>query len=105
MFKKNKNRKKRGFSEKLILLIIIWIITVFERALYYSFKNYSETIWLYIIPAIGTILGSSIGLHIWKTKSENILKISNNPNYDEDQLKEKLKQEVMNEFDYLDKHL
>lgn len=93
-----KNKKKRGFSEKLILFVIIWVITVFERGLYYAFKNYSESIWMYIIPAVGTVLGSSIAFHIWKSKSENVLKISANPTYDQEQLKEQLKQEVMQEF-------
>lgn len=63
---------------------------------------------MYIIPAVGTILGSTIGFHIWKTKNENVTKISNNPNYDvnqlKEQMKEQLKQEVLNEFSNLERN-
>ncbi len=88
-------KKQRGFSEKLVLVVIIWVISVFERGLYFAFKNYSENIWMYIIPAVGTILGSAIGFHIWKTKAENVIKISANPDYDREQMIEQLKQEMM----------
>ena len=107
MFKKFKSKintkKKRGFSEKLILLVIIWVITVFERALYYSFKNYSENIWMYIIPAVGTILGSCFAFFTWKAKSENVIKISNNPEYDEEKLKEQIYEQAKQEYiaDYI----
>lgn len=95
---KIKLKKKRGFSEKLILIVIIWAITVFERGLYYAFKNYSESIWMYIIPAVSTILGTCFAFYTWKAKNENVLKIANNPNYDIEQMKEQLKQEVEQEF-------
>lgn len=50
---------------------------------------------MYIIPAVGTILGSAIGFHIWKTKAENVIKISANPDYDREQMIEQLKNEMM----------
>lgn len=93
--KAKKTKKPRGYSEKLVLAVIIWVISVFERGLYFAFKNYSENIWMYIIPAVGTILSAAIGLHIWKTKSENVIKISANPDYDREQMVEQLKNEMM----------
>ena len=65
---------------------------MFERGCI-CFKNYSKH-WI-IIPAVGTILSAAIGLHIWKTKSENVIKISSNPDYDREQMIEQLKNEMM----------
>lgn len=98
IIKKKRKKRKWRFSEKMVLIILIYCISIFERALYFAFKNFSESVWVYLLPIIGTLVTSAFAVFIWKEKNENLPKIQANPYYDEEQLINEIKDEVVQEY-------
>lgn len=100
MFKsKNiKTKRKWRFSEKVVLFILIFSILVFISSIVFAFVKDSDSIWSYLLPSVGVLASSAFGVFIWKEKNENLPKILNNPNYDQEQLVEQIRQEVFDEY-------
>lgn len=100
MFKsKNiKIKRKWRFSEKVVLFILIFSILVFISSIVFAFVKDSDSIWSYLLPSVGVLASSAFGVFIWKEKNENLPKILNNPNYDQEQLVEQIRQEVFDEY-------
>ena len=100
--KKIGKRKWRN-SEKIVFGILIVCMMFFISAAVYAFINKADSIWAYIIPTVGALATSAFAVFVWKEKNENLIKISNNPNYDSEQLIEQVKQEMEEEFHRLGK--
>lgn len=96
--KQKKVKRKWRFTEKIIFIVLIYTITIFERALVYAFKNHSENMWAYLLPAIGVLASSAFAVFVWKEKNENLPKIIANPNYDEEQIREQIQYEMEEEY-------
>lgn len=99
--RKKKGRRKWRFTEKIIFLVLLYSITIFERGALYAFKNQAESMWAYLLPAIGVLASSAFAVFVWKEKNENLPKIMANPSYDEDQVKEQMRYELEEEYNNL----
>lgn len=96
--KAKKIRKKWRFTEKIIFIVLVYTITIFERALIYAFINRSENMWAYLLPAIGVLASSAFAVFVWKEKNENLPKIIANPKYDQEKFEEQLRYEIEEEY-------
>ena len=86
------------FTEKLIISILIYCFMVCNIAIVFAFVYGAESIWWYIIPAIGAVSTSGLGFFIWKEKSENLIKIAKNPDYEEEQFKSQIEYQLQQEM-------
>lgn len=95
--RKIKLKKQMGFSEKLILVIIIasWVVILLGAL--FAFKFVASDIWSYILDTVKWLAAGSFGFFVWKAKSENIIKIKNNPNFDLENYANNLMEELENE--------
>lgn len=93
-----KNKRKWRFSEKVILFILIFSILVFISAIVFAFININDSVWAYLLPSIGMLASSAFAVFVWKEKNENLPKILNNPNYDQEQFAEQMRQEIFDEY-------
>lgn len=96
--RRKKVRRKWRFSEKVILFILVFSISVFLSAIAFAFSREDSSIWAYLLPSIGALASSAFAVFVWKEKNENLPKIMANPNYDEEQMKEQLQYEVEEEY-------
>lgn len=96
--KEKKVKRKWRFTEKIIFLVLLYAISIFERGSLYAFKNQAESMWAYLLPAIGVLASSAFAVFVWKEKNENLPKIMANPNYDQEQLEEQMRYELEEEF-------
>lgn len=109
--KEIKIKKQSSYSETLVSRII-WLgwLTIWANIIF-NFINPDNTDWSQIIIGVSALMISSVGFHIWKARGENLIKIKNNPNYDQERLIEEawdvfqeasedsFKNEVRNDFD------
>lgn len=93
-----KVKREWKFTEKLIIAILTYCFMVCNIAIGFAFYYASESIWWYIIPAIGAISSSGLAFFIWKEKNENLLKIKNNPDYDQEQFQSQLEYQLQQEL-------
>lgn len=100
--KKDKNneieikvKNKLRFSERLVLGILIssWVTVL--SAIIYTFKYQSEMVWSSILDTIRWLSTGTVGFFVWKAKSENMVRIKNNPNFN---LKDYI-QQMWNKFE------
>lgn len=97
--KKQKSVKRKWrFTEKIIFLVLLYSISIFERGSLYAFKNGAESMWAYLLPAIGVLASSAFAVFVWKEKNENLPKIMENPNYDQEQFAEQIRYEMEEEY-------
>lgn len=96
--RKKKVKRKWRFTEKIIFLVLLYSITIFERGSLYAFRNHAESMWAYLLPAIGVLASSAFAVFVWKEKNENLPKIMKNPNYDQEQFEEQIRYEMEEEF-------
>lgn len=96
--RKKKVKRKWRFSEKVILFILIFSISVFLSAIGFAFTREDSSVWAYLLPSIGALASSAFAVFVWKEKNENLPKIIANPSYDEDQMKEQVQYEVEEEY-------
>lgn len=75
------NKRKLKFSEKMLVIILIYAITLFERAIAFAFLNRAENIFAYLMPILGTLITSTFIAFEWKEKNENINKQNLNPEF------------------------
>lgn len=101
--KKKKVKRKWHFTEVVILIILAWSVTVFERGIYFAFKYENESPWFYLFSAVGVLASSAFGMFVWKAKNENVPKILNNPNFDQEEFAEKLRYDLEEEYRNLEK--
>ena len=84
-----KNKKKKEFSKKLLVQesMLIWIMTLALIALSFICiltGAYAELPWLTAMVALPwTAYGVSQAYYYKKAEKENVLKISQNPNYED----------------------
>lgn len=96
--RKKKVKRKWRFTEKIIFLVLLYSISIFERGALYAFRNQAESMWAYLLPAIGVLASSAFAVFVWKEKNENLPKILSNPNYDEEQIRDQLQYEMEEEY-------
>ena len=96
--KVKKVKRDWKFTEKLIIAILLYWFLVCNLEIAYSFIFNIESVWWYIIPAVGALGSSSLGFFIWKEKAENLIKIHANPNYDAEQLRNQVQYEIDNQI-------
>lgn len=77
-----KLKKKMSFSERLILIIIMMSWVAIVSAVHFSFRFETSDVWSYILDTVKWLSGGTTAFYLWKAKSENAIKIKNNPNYD-----------------------
>lgn len=101
--KRKKFKRKWSKSEKITLTILSFCIIVFICAIIYAFLKEDSNIWTYLIPSVGALGTSAFGFFIWKAKNENLPKILNNPNYDQEQFIQRVQEEYEETYHNLDK--
>lgn len=93
-----KVKREWKFTEKVIIALLIYVTIIFTSALVFAFIFISESIFWYLLPAIGALGSSGLGFFIWKEKNENLIKIRNNPDYDNEQFKSQLEYQLQQEL-------
>lgn len=93
-----KVKKKRGFTDKLQLGVLIYVFAVNIIAIFFAFMYNAESIWWYLIPSTGVLGSAVIGSAIQKNKAENLLKIRDNPDWDDEQLQMQIDYEIQNQI-------
>lgn len=96
--RKNTIKKKLGYTERLVknVLIACWIV-VFS-AVIYSFRYMATEVWSYTLDVVKYLSVSTIGFFIWKARSENLIKIGNNPDFEVQQYVQEMQERVMQDF-------
>ena len=66
--------------------------------IYYTFKFQANEVWQFILEVVKYLSVSTVGFFVWKARSENIIKISNNPNFEIQQLVKEMQERVVDDF-------
>lgn len=96
--KEIKLKKQLSFSERLITLILLMCGGSIFLGILYSFRYQSDLVMDRALVVVGGILATSIGFFIWKAKSENMIKIKNNPNFDLEDYANDIVNEIMEDL-------
>lgn len=67
---------KKEFSKKIFITVMTLFIIVIFFAMALMWKTNNTDALSYLIPSISGICATCIGFYMWKSKAENILKIS-----------------------------
>ena len=70
------NKPKKEFSKKIFNIVITLFIIVIFYAMALMWKTNTTDGLMYLIPAVGTLASVTIGFYYWKSKMENIVKLS-----------------------------
>lgn len=68
--------KKRGFTDKMFILLTIMMIIVFLASLALMFMNSDSSPLAYLIPSFSTLYTVFASFQLKKTEKENLAKIS-----------------------------
>ena len=80
--KQIKLKKKLGFSERLVLGILMLSWAVVLLGVVYTFKFIANEVWSYLLDVVKWLSTGTIGFFIWKARGENLVKIKSNPDFD-----------------------
>lgn len=83
-----KEKKKLEFSKKIFNIIITIFIIVIAYSMALMWKTDDTSALSYLIPSVGALAGTATGFYFWKSKYENIIKLSKENNMSIDEVKE-----------------
>lgn len=70
----NKNQKEFTTSKKILWVSALLFILTVVLAVWFSYKGIDTSIFIYILPITGGILGCTIAFYMNKSKMENIFR-------------------------------
>ena len=82
------NKPKKEFSKKIFNIVITLFIIVIFYAMALMWKTNTTDGLMYLIPAVGTLASVTVGFYFWKSKMENMIKLSRENNMTLDEIKE-----------------
>lgn len=82
------NKPKKEFSKKIFNIVITLFIIVLFYSMALMWKVGTTDGLMYLIPAVGTLASVTVGFYFWKSKMENIIKLSRENNMTLDEVKE-----------------
>ena len=82
------NKSKKEFSKKIFNIVITLFIIVLFYSMALMWKVGTTDGLMYLIPAVGTLASVTVGFYFWKSKMENIIKLSRENNMTLDEVKE-----------------
>lgn len=100
--KEIKVKKILGFSEKLVLNVLLASWATILLGVVYAFIFRSETVWVSILDVVKYLAPSTVAFFIWKAKSENMVRIKDNPHFNLQDFIQQTWNEFVQEGDRLD---
>lgn len=82
------NKPKKEFSKKIFNIVITLFIIVLFYSMALMWKVGTTDGLMYLIPAVGTLASVTVGFYFWKSKMENMIKLSRENNMTLDEVKE-----------------
>lgn len=82
------NKSKKEFSKKIFNIVITLFIVVLFYSMALMWKVGTTDGLMYLIPAVGTLASVTVGFYFWKSKMENMIKLSKENNITLDEVKE-----------------
>ena len=82
------NKSKKEFSKKIFNIVITLFIIVLFYSMALMWKVGTTDGLMYLIPAVGTLASVTVGFYFWKSKMENMIKLSKENNITLDEVKE-----------------
>ena len=82
------NKPKKEFSKKIFNIVITLFIIVLFYSMALMWKVGTTDGLMYLIPAVGTLASVTVGFYFWKSKMENMIKLSKENNITLDKIKE-----------------
>ena len=82
------NKSKKEFSKKIFNIVITLFIIVLFYSMALMWKVGTTDGLMYLIPSVGTLASVTVGFYFWKSKMENMIKLSKENNITLDEVKE-----------------
>lgn len=70
------NKPKKEFSKKIFNIVITLFIIVLFYSMALMWKVGTTDGLMYLIPAVSTLASVTVGFYYWKSKMENMIKLS-----------------------------
>ena len=70
------NKPKKEFSKKIFNIVITLFIIVIFYSMALMWKVGTTDGLMYLIPAVSTLASVTVGFYYWKSKMENMIKLS-----------------------------
>lgn len=83
----NKEKSKKEFSKILSIIVITLFIIVLFYSMALMWKTNMTDGLMYLIPSVATLASVTTGFYFWKSKMENMIKLSKENNMSINELK------------------